>query len=560
MRSRLRLGFAIVLIAGVVSCLPGAAVAAPPDQIRTGGPSLPSDPKIAIVGTTKRLQGKPFTVVGGGQTVLQGNLTEANGNPGPWPRAYEADLSSITTPGSYRVKVGKVTSRGWVVDPSAVTTPMLTILRFFSAQNDGQEPSPLHGPSHLNDAVIDGGPFDGQRFDLTGGWMDAGNQVKLVNTTAFTVLLLEAAARLYPALAPQLTETSNVGLRWLIKAHPAPNLFVVQVGDQRDSDRGFSNPAVDDRSKKPGIGTRSAYADAGADQAGKAAAALATAALRATGEVRDLLVLHAREWYQFGKQNPKNGGASPRDDFYEDEATDDDMAAGALALYRATGEASFLSDAVSYLNDSDVTPGLNWGSIGSLVGADLCGALGLPPVEDLTAREAGCDALRRAASEAISFARTNAFATPASFDHFGQTAENGGRGAIAGLAARALQLNGGLGTAAGARDFLFGRNQWGASFVVGYGPRKGARHPHHWARIVRGPKFGPGQPVGAVVGGPTTTGIIKEQELRLFPGPYKAFNGGGAVYEDHLDNYVTSEPALDYTVASLFLLAVLGSS
>ena len=79
---------------------------------------------------------------------------------------------------------------------------MLTILRFFSAQNDGQEPSPLHGPSHLNDPVIDGGPFDGQRFDLTGGWMDAGNQVKLVNTTAFTVLLLEAAARLYPALAP----------------------------------------------------------------------------------------------------------------------------------------------------------------------------------------------------------------------------------------------------------------------------------------------------------------------------------------------------------------------
>ena len=175
----------------------------------------------------------------------------------------------------------------------------------------------------------------------------------------------------------------------------------------------------------------------------------------------------------------------PRDDFYEDEATDDDMAAGALALYRATGEASFLSDAVSYLNDSDVTPGLNWGSIGSLVGAvSWCARFSTS--RRLTAREAGCDALRRAASEAISFARTNAFATPASFDHFGQTAENGGRGAIAGLAARALQLNGGLGAAAGVRDFLFGRNQWGASFVVGYGPRKGARHPHHWARIVRG--------------------------------------------------------------------------
>jgi hypothetical protein len=32
------------------------------------------------------------------------------------------------------------------------------------------------------------------------------------------------------------------------------------------------------------------------------------------------------------------------------------------------------------------------------------------------------------------------------------------------------------------------------------------------------------------------------------------------VYEDHTDNYVTSEPALDYTVASLLLLATVGAA
>src|SRR5688572_1438240 len=147
---------ALALLSVAGSFIPGGALAAPPDQIRTGGPSLPSDPKIAIVGTTKQLEGRPFTVISGGQTVFEGTLTEASGNPGPWPRAFAADLSSVTTPGRYRVKVGKLISRAWVVDPSAVTTPILTLLRFFSAQNDGTEPSPLHGPSHLNDAVIDG--------------------------------------------------------------------------------------------------------------------------------------------------------------------------------------------------------------------------------------------------------------------------------------------------------------------------------------------------------------------------------------------------------------------
>ena len=100
-----------------------------------------------------------------------------------------------------------------------------------------------------------------------------------------------------------------------------------------------------------------------------------------------------------------------------------------------------------------------------------------------------------------------------------------------------------------ARDWLLGRNQWGASFVVGHGPTA-ARHPHHWASL-----DGPGRPVGAVVGGPTTRAIIREQRSGFRFRSRSPFNGR-IVYEDNVENYVTSEVSLDYTAGALLNLAV----
>ena len=60
------------------------------------------------------------------------------------------------------------------------------------------EPSPIHGPAHLNDAVIESGPYQGRHFDLTGGWMDAGDTLKFAGPTAFATIALQTAARLDP--------------------------------------------------------------------------------------------------------------------------------------------------------------------------------------------------------------------------------------------------------------------------------------------------------------------------------------------------------------------------
>ena len=101
--------------------------------------------------------------------------------------------------------------------------------------------------------------------------------------------------------------------------------------------------------------------------------------------------------------------------------------------------------------------------------------------------------------------------------------------------------------AAGARDYLLGRNPFGRSFIVVYG-RRAARHPHTWASV-----FGPGIPGGAVVGGPAPRRYVEGQGFSA-AGP---LNTGFATYVDRLNDYVTAEPALDYAADSILLLAAL---
>lgn len=532
--------------------IPASAHAGTPSEIRTGGPSAPGDPKVAIVGTDRDLRGKPYSILdGSGATVGTGSLHVAPGTPKPWAHAYTATLTGAGSPGRYRVRVPALrqTSRAWVVRRPGSGDAITTILEFFAWNADGRE-SPYHGPSHLHDATVKGGPLDGKRLDLTGGWMDAGDMIHFAQTTSYAAAVLEAAARIDPAQRARLSATAEVGIRWLRKAHPRPNLFIAQVGDQRDHDHGFRDPAEDDGSGIPGIAYRRAYpgipsGGVGGDIAGKAAAALALAYDR-THDAADLT--QARQWYAAGRAagrpNPKLPGG-----FYRDPRWKDSMAGGAAALYRSTGRRSYLNDALAFLHssqsDADGTLGVV-DSFASFAAADICGALGAPPLGTASDRKFACARLREFGAIPVDQSRHNAFGMPGFFT-WGTTAQNGASGALANLAACATGLAGGRSVAAGARDYMLGRNPFGRSFVVRYGPGAPV-HPHHWASV-----FGPALPTGAVVGGPAPIDQIRGQGFR----PSGPFNSGFASYEDRRADYVTSEPALDYAAASVLLLATL---
>lgn len=539
------------------------AAAAPGPRILVGGPSAPSEAKVAIVGGLTSLRGDRFTVRDrAGRVVLRGRLRRARGTPAPWNHAFAADLSRIRDPGRYRVRVGRLRSRPWVVAGGAESAGIEAILGYFRANRDGLEPSPIHGPAHLNDAVIhpDSPVLPGEPIAITGGWMDAGDMLHFTQTTAFATALLEAAARLAPADAAALEAEADVGLRWLLRAHPAPGVFIAQVGDERDHDLGFRDPAADDASAKPGIGVRFAYPEVGGDLGGKAATALALGYLRRGDPA---LLAAARDWYDAGLAAARPARALsdagyPRyaADFYVAPNWKDSMASAAAELYRASCAAGaceprYEADFRRFLGDSKQTgPYAAMGAVDDFASfgeAEACGAFGGGGVFSADARALGCRLLRQNGRIAIKQGASNAFGMPGYFS-WGTTAQNGAAGALAALSTAAGQRRG-CRTAAAARDYLFGRNPYGASFVVGYGPRA-PRNPHHWGSV-----FGKGIPAGAVVGGPAPRREIRAQGFPVDGKLGTAF----ATYEDRRADYVTSEPAIDYSAASILLLAALAA-
>ena len=547
-REPIRTVLALIAALAALLAVPAAAGAKGlPTVIRTGGPSAPGDAKVAIVASDRKLAGKRFRASGPGPAI-GGELRPAKGFSGPWKHAYAADISAASEPGAYRVSAGGARSKRWFVLGEGSRGALQAMLGYFAANRDGNEPSPIHGPAHLNDAVLP----DGRRLAIQGGWMDAGDMIHFTQSTGFAATALQLAALLDPADAAALNSEADVGIRWLTAAHPEPGLFIAQVGDSRDHGLGFRDPAADDASSEPGIGQRIAYPGTGGDVAGKATAALALAAMRASGAERAALTRQARDWYAAGEAagGPLRDLPALAGDFYYTDSHEDDMAAGAMMLFRLTGDPQFVADAVDYLQGSSSRIGFGVYDLGSLAAADLCGALGSPPVDDAAARDFGCRALAEAASDARAIARETAFGSPGPFS-WGTTAEIGSYGAAAALAGRAGLPGQGLPAAAGGRDYLLGRNPWGASFVAGFGPNAPTQL-HHWASV-----FGDGLPAGAVVGGPAPLGMLTEQGFGKGKTSLAKFSSKVASYEDRRPNYVNSEPAIDYTAAAILLIAAL---
>jgi hypothetical protein len=532
---------AALLAVVVAAATAASASAAPPDVIRTGGPSAAGDSKRAVVLSARSLDGRRFTVTSSaGRVVLRGRLQRARGSAKPWRHAAIADLSAVRRAGSYRVRVGgRRAPRAWVVtrDPSGAL--LRDIVRFLAVNADGVEPSPGHGASHLNDATIAGLG----RVDLTGGWMDAGDTLKFTGTTAYTVVSLLLAARLEPAQRDRLVAAAQVGVRWLLKANPAPGVFVSQVGDiffdhDRDPTQGY-DPAADDRSPVPQLAARQALTGVGYDSGGRVAAALALAAQAERDAARRAgLVAAARAWYAAGRAQ---GGLAPRlpADPYRSTSGRDDMALAAIELRHAGGSTQDVLDAMTWLRGAEPASPTSWDSVGALAAAELCGAAGAP-APSIEARRAGCSFLRRAAAFSERRARRHALGTVGVLD-FGTTAQQGGAGAV-------LAMAGEDELAADARDWMLGRNPWGASFVAGVGPAPPSRM-HHWAA----PR--PALLRGAVVGGPTTPSVLRGRGIPYTP---SSLDGPAGVYEDRGLNYVTSEPAINYAASALLLFAAVG--
>src|SRR5229473_5637871 len=185
-------------------------------------------------------------------------------NQGSWsksyPFVYALDFSSLTTPGTYTIAVNApifASSPNFRIDTAAnlYATPVSNALSFYENERDGPNfiPTALRtAAGHVNDATANvyftprmntNGHFSGDlrptgaSIDASGGWWDAGDYLKFVQTHSYTVALMLIGVRDFPNQMGSGSSTSNFtpeakfGLDWLQKMwDDSSKTFYYQVG------------------------------------------------------------------------------------------------------------------------------------------------------------------------------------------------------------------------------------------------------------------------------------------------------------------------------------------
>ncbi|MEE6312028.1 glycoside hydrolase family 9 protein [Plantactinospora veratri] len=226
-------------------------------------------------------------------------------------------------------------------------------LYFYEAQQSGALPDWNRVSWRGDSALTDGSDV---RLDLTGGWYDAGDHVKFGFPMAFSATMLAWGAVEYRSgyqasgQLPHLLNNLRFVNDYFIKAHPSANVLYGQVG-KGDDDHKWWGPAEVLPMARPAYKIDASCG--GSDLAGETAAAMAASSMvfRPTDPAyADRLVTHARQLYSFADTVRRAYHECITDvtNFYRSwSGYQDELVWGAIWLYRATGDASYLTKAES---------------------------------------------------------------------------------------------------------------------------------------------------------------------------------------------------------------------
>lgn len=501
---------------------------------------LPGDPKIAILSSDAPLAG-PFSV-----GAFTADIGPDAGAWGPFRHNYRLDFSGLREPGRYQVRFETTASPTFTIGKDAYKDVPPQLLAFMRLQRCGE--NPVTGKRcHQQDAID---TITGEKLDLVGGWHDAADRLKHMITTTYCVAALFLAGA---------EEEARYGAALVRKIHPDPETIYVQIGDDRD----HQPPATlwDDDQTDYGWGAggpRAAWRATGkpegpkyrnessglANLAGRAAAAMALA-----GDVDT-----ARSLYALAKRHPGCAMSVPvKAPYYYGESTwHDDMEWAAVELFNATGEQDYLDEAWEHAPKAGPS---RW------MGQDRHGHYEFFPYVNLAhyrlhPRVTGDkqkeleDCYRTGLENVYQRALKNPYrlGTPLVWCSTNN---------VIAFATQAMLYERMSGDdryrvcAAEARDWIFGRNPWGVSMVIGV-PEGGtyASQPHHLFHKLKGIL-----PVGGLVDGPVYKDINDSLKFDSFGhDPYARFQSDVGVYHDCFADFSTNEPIIDGTVSLLLLL------
>ena len=604
----------------------GASTEAGP-VVRVDQIGYPSDgPKVAYLMSPTPLAGAAFSVRTAGDSVVYSGAVGADS--GKWnatyPYVYPMAFSPLTTPGTDHISVAgttAVTSPPFRIGAPATlwSTALDNALSFYQNERDGPDyiPSKLRtAPGHLNDEhamtystpkTNQNGQFAGNlsplgvTIDAAGGWWDAGDYLKFVETTSYAVAVLAVGARTFPHQMGANAGTSNFldeirfGIEWLEKMwNDSTKTLYYQVGigegnrqttgdhdiwrlPQADDTYGGTNPADRYIRNRPVFEAGPPGSPISPNLAGRLAADFglcaqlfaATDPTFASGCLRD-----GEDIYALADTSPTGKLLTTIPyDFYPETQWRDDMELGATELASAVGPGSqqttYLRQAAQWASDYLASPDqdtLNLYDVGGLAHYELARLIDATGATGLAVTSATLvNQLHSQIEGAIAVGKRYPFA----FGYPWNSSDTVSHGA--GLSVMASEYDAITGTstfaaqAQGWSDNILGANPWGVSFIVGDGSTFPDCIQHQVANLVGSTNGSPPVLAGAAVEGPTNAaskGLVAGM-VTCPPGggdPSKVFNGHGAVYRDNVQSYTTNEPAIDLTAATPLAFAWLASS
>lgn len=501
---------------------------------------LPDDPKIAILSTDLTLIGRfhvgPFAA----------DIGPDEGAWGPFLHNYRLDFSALTTPGEYCVQFGVFQSLPFRIGTDAYKEVPEKLLEFMKLQRCGENPI-TREKCHQQDGID---TETGEKYDLVGGWHDAADRLKHMITTSYCVAALFLAGA---------QDEARYGSALIEKIHPKPDVLYVQIGDDRDhmppatlwhddqSDYGWGagGPRAAWRATGKPDGPKYQNQSPGlANLAGRCAAAMMLAGNRKAAE----------SLYKLALSKPGCAMSVPvkAPHYYGESTYYDDLEWAAAELYIATHEEKYLREAIDFAQRDGESPWMGkdrHGHYEFFPYVNLAHWRLYPYVDDET--KAKLASYYRNGLERI---RERALKNPYRLGTPLVWCSTNDVIAFALQAQLYEQMTGDTRyetLAAEARDWIFGRNPWGVSFVIGV-PADGdaVSQPHHLFFKLKNYL-----PVGGLVDGPVYKDINDSLKFEPFGDDRLArFQSDIGVYHDTFSDFSTNEPIIDGTVSLLLLL------
>jgi peptidoglycan/xylan/chitin deacetylase (PgdA/CDA1 family) len=426
-------------------------------------------------------------------------------------------------------------------------------------------------------------------LNVKGGWHNGSDYIQFGATTATAVYQLLFAYQMNPKSftdnydtdgnpganhIPDILDEAKWGLDWLLKMSPSKDVLYHQIGDDRESvsnktpyqDKadnsigvGTSRPVFLATGKPQGLSSNKSQSTGMASIAGKYSSAFGLGAeiiAKFNPKYADSLKVKALETYELGKQHPGVCQSVPGrlGILYAEDNWTDDMELAAAQLYHLTYEGKYLKEATGFGRMEPITPWMcsdtakhyQWYPFINL------GHYMLANVENPRFQKEFSQDLLNGIQRMQTYASTNPF-------NIGIPLITCSNSLVTALASqcrlyRTLTNDSTYADMETALvDWLFGRNPWGTSMVVGL-PKIGKSPTDTHSTLWYTNHIGIS---GGLINGPVQEKVFKNQVgIRLSKvDAYERFQSSWAVYHDNSSDYLTNAPTLDGTASLTYLLS-----